>query len=510
MKHYQTSKNSYEFFQHINLYHHINSAQLQMFTKTWLDPFLSNHIELLPTPDKLSKFQKKSLQTNVINKQSNQIVSPHSQQKKSSVKSFPPAHELTLNLETPESLNLKNGLKIYLQEKKHLPLFSFQFLFKQSFYFKSSLEGLSMKLMMNMLMEQSRYYSKVNNITFFEQYGTQATFSAFGGTVHGLNYSIDPVIKRFLYILKKPKFTQHVLNKWKKGFEATINRLSKNNTAWGLRALKSIIFSGHPYGWDYDEALSHVQHLTLNDLYKIHATYVNPTNVSFSLVGNFNKNEIKKTLTELLESWEQKEEKMISLPQQSFIPASKIDKKTQHNNVALMFGQPCQLSIDHQDKLILTLLNFVCFKSLGSRLYELREQHGLFYSATGRWAHRAIMNDGYNFIQTTVSPQNVERAEHNIHQLISKIAQEGITQDELDAAKQWYRKKIIDRFSKNKTLSTTWCNLSNLKLPLDHFEKNLRRIKSLQLQDINRLCKKYFQTHQMARVRVGNIHNTEE
>lgn len=513
MKHYQASTNELEFFQHINLYHHINSAQLQKFTAQWLDPFFTNYIEILPTPQTLKKINKKMISHNWspdTDVQTDVQLEPKTDNKENNhiVQSFPKPKPLSFFPQQPQTITLKNGLNIYLQENKSLPLFSLHCQFKQAYYFKSSLEGLAIKLMMSMLLEQSKYYNKTNNLTFFENHGISVRFFTSGGSLQGLNYSIRPAIKRFLHILQRPRFSHRALKKWKKIYSAKIAQRKKNDVAWGERILKSLIFSKHPYGWSFEKGLKYFEQLTVKDLNQLHKTYVNPANMTLSLVGDFDSDEIQNTLTKFLESWKNKQIKEMRLPEQMFEPGLKIDKKTHNDQVVLFFGQPSELSINHQDKLPLTLLNFITFKSLGSRLYQLREDHGLFYSATGGWARHAIKKDGYDFIKTTVNPSQVEHAENLIHDLFEKLTHKGITQEELGEAKQWYRKKIIDRFSKNQTCAHTWCNLANFDLPIDHFTQNLKRLENLSLTKMNNLCKKYLHTNKMARVRIGKMTNT--
>jgi predicted Zn-dependent peptidase len=170
-----------------------------------------------------------------------------------------------------------------------------------------------------------------------------------------------------------------------------------------------------------------------------------------------------------------------------------------------LVGQPSPVNVYHPDLLPLKLLNVICFHSLGSRIYQLREQTGLFYSAFGALAARASKETGYDFAGAIVSPDKCDEAEKLICATIDRVGAKGIDERELAAARQIHLKGLIDLVADSGTIASLLCRIDALNLGFDHYEKELARVQGLDLAELNRVAAKYCTTGRLARVRVGRV-----
>ena len=89
--------------------------------------------------------------------------------------------------------------------------------------------------------------------------------------------------------------------------------------------------------------------------------------------------------------------------------------------------------------------------------------------------------------------------------LINKVGKDGITEEELEAARQKYLKVVIDMASTNERIAMMLARLSALSLDFDYYDKALKRIQSITREELNGIAKKYFNADGMIRVEVGRV-----
>ena len=203
--------------------------------------------------------------------------------------------------------------------------------------------------------------------------------------------------------------------------------------------------------------------------------------------------------------WAQGQERKIERLKPSFEAKATADIFMIRDQIILLFGQPSRVDVYHPDLVPLKLLNFIGFHSLGSRIYQLREQSGLFYGASGAWAVSASKEPGFDYLGTILTPDTVEKAEHQIHELVSKMAEKGVTEQELDAARQASLKNLIDLVASNGAVASLLTRIEDLDLGYDYYDKKLKRVQNITRDEVNKVCTKYFNTKNMARVKVGRV-----
>jgi zinc protease len=175
------------------------------------------------------------------------------------------------------------------------------------------------------------------------------------------------------------------------------------------------------------------------------------------------------------------------------------------NQVAWAACRPSALTINHKDLVPVKLLNYIAFVFLGSRVFQLREQTGLFYTAFGKFGANAGKTPGFDYIGTLVNPDKVKEAESKIIKTINDLASKGVMNDELDSARQMYLKKLIDATATNKAMAKLFSDIQALNLGFDYYDKVLAKIQTITLKEINAIASRYFSLDNMAYVQVGQM-----
>jgi predicted Zn-dependent peptidase len=320
-----------------------------------------------------------------------------------------------------------------------------------------------------------------------------------------LNQGYKPVFERMLHVLRKPMFSKLALNKLKEIYISTFKRSKDEQSEILRRKINCTVFKNHPYAWTFDDAIAMVQKVGTPDLLQLHMHYIVPAGMILTVVGDFDLDQMQSTVKNVFGKWQNESSKKIEYKAGQFTAKEQIDEFMMRDQVLMALCQPSSLTIYDPDIIPVKMLNYITFYSLGSRIYQLREQTGLFYNAFGGYASLAGKNYGFDYIGAILSLDKLDFAEKGIRDLIKDLASNGVTQRELDDARQLYLKSLIDSVSTNNDLAAMLNHLEAMQLGFDYFDKVLARVQGMELVEINSIAAKYFYTENMARIRVGRV-----
>jgi zinc protease len=271
------------------------------------------------------------------------------------------------------------------------------------------------------------------------------------------------------------------------------------------RTLKRVLYKDKNYGWSFDDAIELIKNLKQVDLLKLHMQFITPSNMIFALSGNFDLDTMESIVRRVFGQWPAGVAKKIALPRTQFTPKERVDTFMLRDQAVLVLCQPSPLSIYDPDLVPMKLLNIIAFKSLGSRLYQLREKTGMFYAAFGSFAAGASREPGFDYVGALLSVDKLNEAETKIRILTKELAEKGITEQELAGAKQIYLKALIDGASTINAISNTLTFLDSLGLGFDYYDKVLKQIQSMTVDDMNKFAAQYTMNDDMACIRIGRI-----
>lgn len=498
----------YAFFNRINRYEEITSAAVQQFVKETIHQDLMTIIEVVPLLQGMQSLSEKSkLEADAMDAQILQkyqrtvpLESPRF------ALTMPEPKQLDFIFPKPDKVVvLENGLRVLLKQNKNLPLITVDCHFKNAFYNTASREGTIINCMMDLLIEGTVGYTKNENVDFFDNYGTDYYF---GISSAGLSMlAIEPAaqIKRFIKIMTEPTFPNNAINKICAIHQDSLMRNKESAQDVLFRALKSKMYPGHPFGWTFDEALQDLKTISQSALKALHKKMIAASQMVVSVVGDFELNEMESIIRQEFAALPVGNFEKMVYPKVSFKPGELIDIPMVRDQVVLALARPSVMNIHHEDAVPARLLNYIAFSSLGSRLFQLREECGLFYTAFGGIGAHVSDEYGFDYVGAILSPDKVQETEMLMHGFIAKLAKEGVLDAEVAAARQLYLKSLIDAVSSNSAVASLFGTLEEYGLGFDYYDKVLARIQTLTAQDISALCKKYATTEGMIRIRAGRI-----
>ena len=498
----------YALFNRVSKVNNVQSDQVQQFIQNNLDPLFMNQIRALPLPaSKKEAYQEGKRRSDELDQK---ILEKY----KRTVPIEAPRFALTMAKPNPvnfvfpkpdRELVLPNGLKVLLRVNKALPLITLQCKFKESAYFSSALESFPVNMMMNMLMEESKGYTKRDNVDFFEFYGAQYGFGSTGGMLSLLSAAYQPLFERFVHVLLNPTFPALALEKLKAIDLDGFKRAQDDPSTVANRQLNALIYKNHPFGWTLDNAIESIKNISVADLIALHSQYITPSNMIVAISGDFDLDEMENTVRTVFGIWQPGSTFKAQYPERSFTANEVVSVPMVRDQVVVCMGQPSTVNMYNPDLVPLKLLNYIAFYSLGSRIFNLRQQSGLFYTASGTWAAQATSEAGFDYMGTIVNPENVDSVQAQMRALINDLAQNGVTQQELEAAQLLYLKALIDAVSTNKTVADLLIMLSSYNLGFDYYDKVLARAQGIEVAELNSIASRYFNADKMSLVKVGRV-----
>ncbi len=136
---------------------------------------------------------------------------------------------------------------------------------------------------------------------------------------------------------------------------------------------------------------------------------------------------------------------------------------------------------------------------------EVREKKGLVYSIYS-YLYRY---DNYNFFAggAQTSNENINKVINIIKEELMKIKKEGVTEEELENAKNYLINSYVLRLDSNKKVASILLNTQLDGLDIDFFKKRNDYINSVSLEDIKKVSKNILDENQIFFLIIGNPKN---
>jgi zinc protease len=208
---------------------------------------------------------------------------------------------------------LKNGLKLYVIERKSVPVVNMQLMLDAGYAAdKTGIPGLS-TLAMNMLKEGTPTRTSLKISDELADLGASLyTYSDLDHsyvTMNALKWNLDKSLNVFTDVVLNPSFPQKDFERLKKEQLLNIKQEQAQPFAMGLRILPKLLYGeGHPYSFPFTGTgyESSVNKITRNDLVKYHHKWFAPNNASLLVVGDITLEEAKKKFEAAFTGWKEK------------------------------------------------------------------------------------------------------------------------------------------------------------------------------------------------------------
>ena len=413
-----------------------------------------------------------------------------------------------------ERIVLENGLTLYFYEDHKLPLFNVTALVRcGAIYDPLERNGLS-ALVGGVMRSGGTKSISGDSLNILLEYIGGSLETTIGTELGSASLSVlakdqDLGLKLLADLLRNPAFPQEKLDLAKTDLKNLIKRRNDNPNRMVSTYFSNTLYGDHPYGRILD--WSSVKGLTVQDLADYHQRFFVPNGIILGISGDFNKTELLSKITQYFGDWKKSSLPLPSQPEVALTYHPGVYQVRKDINQAYLMIGELGIKRDNPDRYAVGLLNYVLGGgSFTSRLTSrVRSDEGLAY-------HVASSFDTYSRDYGTFAAEcqtksvTAYKATKIITEEIEKIRKEGVTEQELEDARNSIINSLVFRFDTSSKIVSNLVSSEYDGYPPDYFEKYLDNYRRVTLADIKRVAEKYLKPDQLTYIVVGKPETFEK
>jgi zinc protease len=393
-----------------------------------------------------------------------------------------------------QKFELANGLRLLVREDARLPLVSIVAVFRSGLLAETPPTNGITRLMAKTLLKGTKKRTAEQIANQIEAVGgaigSDAGNNSCSVSVHLTKPDLKLGVDLLSDVLLNATMPEKAMAREKEVQIAGIKQEEEQLTAVARNILREKLFKNHPYALRGNGSVEAVQRLTQKDLLEFRDRYLVAKNGVISVFGNVRAAEVKKLFEQALGSMKPGELALTKVgPPDSLKKIENVESQKEKAQSVLMVGYR-GVDIFSKDRYALELIDEAS-SDLGSRFFiRIREEMGLAYFV-GATQMQGLVPGLFAFYLGT-DPQKVEPVKAALLDEISKLANEGLTKEELARAK----KKLVGQQQIANQSNDSFgyqCALDELYgLGFDHYKALERDVEGVTLDEIKRVAAKYF------------------
>ncbi len=300
-----------------------------------------------------------------------------------------------------------------------------------------------------------------------------------------LSKDLDVGLELLADVVINPTFPRSNLSTVRRQLTGNVRSAQDNPSALVERRFRDMLFgSGHPLGRLPTE--SSLNAIVRGDLARFHETHYRPNVATLVVAGDVTASQILPQVREAFGSWQQAsvpEFQMESPPTPESRDALFVHKPGQ-TQVQIALGEP-GLAVSSDDYLAMQIANYVLGGgAFSSRLLQVvRSEAGQTYSISSQYA--SFQFPGYFKVSTFTRNEQLTETLQLVMDELEKFQSEGLTADELEAAKDHIAGSYVLGLETLSGLANEVQNAVTYDRGLDWIRDYKRTIRSFTLDEIN-------------------------
>ncbi|MEL6958607.1 MAG: pitrilysin family protein [Pseudomonadota bacterium] len=382
------------------------------------------------------------------------------------------------------------GIEAWLVQEDEIPFVAIEFIFDGGASLDEPAKRGATNLMMGLLEEGSgdldaRQFQEARE-ALAASYGFDTFDDSVSVTAQFLTENRDQAVALLREALVNPRFDEDAIERVRAQVIAGIRSDAQNPNDLASQAFDAAAFGDHPYGATVNGTLETVAAITRDDLIAAHRNALVKGRVHVGVAGDISADELGLLLDDLLGD----------LPMDGPDLPSRVEFGLEGGITVVPFATPQSVALfghsgierDDEDFFAAFILNEILGgRGVESRLTrEVREERGLTYGVSTF----LVPKD-----HTEIYLGQVASANDRIAQAIEVIAdewalmaEEGVSEAELDAAKTYLTGAYPLRFDGNASIAGILVGMQSVDLTPDYIENRNDFVNAVTLEDVNRVA----------------------
>jgi predicted Zn-dependent peptidase len=408
---------------------------------------------------------------------------------------------------------LKNGMTLLLMEKHGVPIVSFHFIVKSGATAdppgREGLASLTAGLLRKGTATRTadQLSAELDFIGGLFSSGADSDYS--NGSAEFLAKDLGKGLDLLADVILHPTFPHDEVTKMLKQRIDGIK--SAKDRAQGVLSnyFNAYLFGSHPYGRPVGGDENSLAMLTRDDVSGYYQTYYTPGNTILSASGDFKTAEMEALLTEKFGAWPAKPAPPVAFPAPA--PAQGrhllLVNKPDSTQTFYMIGN-VGISRTDPDRVFVGVINTLFGGRFTSMLNsELRVNSGLTYGAGSNFDRRRL--PGPFFISTYTTNKSTEKAIDLTLEVLKRLHEKGITEEELKSAKSYIKGQFPPRVETTDQLAAQVAQFEFYGLDKSEIDGYYAKIDSMTLADARRVIKEHFPLDSLVFVLIGKVGEVE-
>lgn len=397
------------------------------------------------------------------------------------------------------------GIKAWLVEEPSIPFVALELRFRGGTSLDAPGKRGATNLMVGLLEEgagelDSRGFARASE-ALAASFGYDAGDDSVSISARFLTENRDQAVELLRLSLVEPTFPQDAIDRVRAQVLSGLRGDEKNPNAIAGRTFKALAFGDHPYGSNGDGTVESVSALTRDDLVAAHKAALARDRLYVAVVGDITEAELGPLLDGLLGELPETGAPMPGAVDVDLKGGVDIVEFDTPQSVA-HFGQ-AGIERDDDDFFAAYVMNVILGGGgFESRLMtEVREKRGLTY---GVYSYLAPKDNAALYLGSVASANDrIAEAISVIRAEWERLAEDGVTQEELDKAKALLTGAYPLRFDGNGAIARIMVGMQMDDLPIDYIETRNDKVNAVTREDVNRVARELLDPEGLQFVVVG-------
>lgn len=311
-----------------------------------------------------------------------------------------------------------------------------------------------------------------------------------------LKKDLDKGFELFADALTNPAFLPEELERKREMVIGSLFQSLEDPDYVAWRAFANTVFGTHPYGRNTSGTPESIGQITRADIAGFHKLHFTPANSILAVAGDLDAGELEALLEKYFAAWRGFSTGKGTGPEKPALPApaspepQRILNEMDITQANIYFGH-LGLNRSHPDYYAVQVMNYAMGGGgFSSRLMDkVRDDMGLAYSIHSTF--RPYMDSGVFYVNVQTRNDSAMRVVEVIRSIISDVRDNGITEDELEAAKAYLTGSFPRRISTTGKTARFMALVEYFGLGLDYPEEYISAINALTLEDMREAGRKY-------------------
>ncbi|MAQ84381.1 MAG: peptidase M16 [Maritimibacter sp.] len=410
-----------------------------------------------------------------------------------------------------EQVESPGGIKAWLVQEDELPFTALEIRFKGGTSLDADGKRGAINLMTGLIEEGAGDMDAQGFAAALETLAADFDFSvgadALSVSSRFLNETRDESVALLKTALTDPRFDEDAVERVRGQVLSGIRSDATDPDSLAWRAFDAYAFPDHPYATNGDGTAESVAALTRDDLFEAHQRILTRDHIYVGAVGDITPEELGRLLDELLGDLPAEGAPYPDEAQMDFEAGVTVVPFASPQSTAV-FGHE-GLERDDPDYFAAYVMNQILGGgSFTSRLFEeVREKRGLTYGVytyLSDWDYADVLNGQIKSANGTIAEAiDLIRAEWR------KMAEDGVTEEELEDTKTYLTGSYPLRFDGNGRIARILVGMQMIGLPPEYIETRNANIEAVTMEDIKRVAERILRPDRLHFVVVGQPEGLE-